>query len=100
MTAKGWNQSELGRQAGIERASISEYMRGAAFPSEAKLEKLASVLGTTVHEIVPEPPPDDGAPATLELKVYAGDKARLRVDRLVSLSTGAKIIELIERDSQ
>ncbi len=50
---KGWNQSQLGRYAGIGRDNISQYIRGRSFPSPANLEKLASALSVPAEELLP-----------------------------------------------
>src|ERR1043165_6798156 len=44
MLNKGWHQSELARQAGLTRDSISTYINGKVFPTPSKLGKLAKAL--------------------------------------------------------
>lgn len=70
MMSRAWNQSELARQANLPRDIISTYIRGIALPTPKSLEALAT----------------------------APNAAWLRVNRLVSLSTAARVIELIEAD--
>jgi transcriptional regulator with XRE-family HTH domain len=103
MIGKGWHQSELARRAGVPRDAISTYVRGTAMPTPTNLEKIAKALGVTAEELLPniiESAIDEDNPS-IDLKVSPGapNTAWLRVNRLVSLTTGAKIIELLEEDN-
>lgn len=53
MLAKEWNQSELGRAAGIGRDSISTYINGKTWPTPLALSKLSKALGVTPEELLP-----------------------------------------------
>lgn len=102
MLARGWNQSELARQAGLPRDSISTYIRGRSLPTPKSLQALAEALGMRPADVLPnatESAIDEDNPA-LEMRVStsAPNAAWLRVNRLVSLSTASKVIELINQD--
>lgn len=102
MMARGWNQSELARQADLPRDSVSTYVRGVSFPTPKSLQKLAKAFGMTPADLLPnsiEAAIDEDTPS-LEMKTStsAPGAAWLRVNRLVSLSTAVKIIELVEAD--
>jgi transcriptional regulator with XRE-family HTH domain len=102
MIARGWNQSELGRQSNLSRDSISTYVRGLAFPERLNLEKLAAAFGMKAEDLLPnmlESSLDDDIPS-LELKVSTVDSsvAWLRVNRKVSTSTAMKIIDVLNAD--
>lgn len=102
MLSRGWNQSELARQADLPRDSISTYIRGRSFPTPKSLQALAEALGTTPGDIMPtalKEAIDNDAPE-LDVKVSpsAPAAAWLRVNRLVSLSTASKVIEIINQD--
>jgi transcriptional regulator with XRE-family HTH domain len=102
MLSRGWNQSELARQADLPRDSISTYVRGIAFPTPKSLKSLAVALGVSMTDILPnaiESALDDDHPS-FELKVSpsAPNTAWLRINRLVTLSTATKIAELIQTD--
>lgn len=102
MIQKGWNQSELARRAGIPRDSVSTYVRGRSFPTPKSLHALAKALGVATADILPnsiESAIDQDAPS-LEMKVStsAPDAAWLRVNRLVTLRTAARVIEMIQTD--
>lgn len=102
MISKGWRQSDLAREAGLLRDSISTYVRGVTFPSPMNLEKLAKALGVDAETLLPnhtygaieEDDPD------FELKISPGNanKAWVKLNRLVSTATAVKIAELINAD--
>lgn len=102
MLARGWNQSELARQAGLPRDSISTYVRGVALPTPKSLQALSQALDMLASELLPnavESAVDEDHPS-FEIRVSpsAPSTAWLRVNRLVTLSTATKIAELIEAD--
>lgn len=102
MMARGWNQSELGRQADLPRDSISTYIRGKTLPTPQKLEALAKALNVKPEELLPnhtESAIDEENPA-FEMKVSgsAPGMAWIRVNRLVSMATAIKIADLLEHD--
>lgn len=98
------SQSDLARAADMGRDSISTYIRGRSMPEPKNLHKLAAALDVKVEELYPEElllAMKDEIPA-IELTQAAGqpDKAWLRVNRMVSFSTAAKIIDLLEMDDR
>lgn len=102
MLKKGWNQSELARQANLPRDSISTYMRGRSLPTPQNLMALAKCLGVSQGELLPnqiESAIDEDSPA-LEVRSSpnAPGTAWLRVNRLVAMTTAIKIAELLEND--
>lgn len=104
MLRRGWNQSELSRQADLGRDVISGYVRGIKMPTPQNAEKLAKALGVTVAELLPnhlEQAIDADAPAfEMKASVHVPDKAWLRVNQLVSIDTALKVGALLraERD--
>lgn len=100
---RGWRQSELARRAGIQRDSVSVYVRGRSFPTPLNLAKMAAALGVKPEDILPnqtesaiaEDEPD------FELKVSPGDPTRawVRLNRLVSLDTAVQIAALVQADA-
>ena len=102
MLKRGWNQSELARRADLPRDSVSTYIRAKVMPTPQSAERLARALGVAPEELLPnhvESAIEEDTPS-LEMKVSvnAPHKAWLRVNRLVSLSTAAKVIGLIEAE--
>lgn len=102
MIRKGWHQSELARQSGLPRDSISVYMRGKSLPEAANTQALANALGVSVEQLMPnhvESAIDEDSPA-LEMKVSpnAPNAAWIRVNRLVSLRTALSVMDLLEKD--
>jgi len=99
---RGWNQSDLARQAGLGRDKISVYITGKAFPTPASLKAIADALHVKPEELLPnhfESAIDADNPA-FEMKVSnaAPNTAWLRVNRLVSMVTAVKIAELLQND--
>ena len=102
MVRKGWTQSELARQAGIARDSVSTYVRGRSLPEPLNLERLAKALGVSAAELLPnhmESAIDDDAPS-LELKVSTANAnlAWLRVNRLVTTRAAMEIMSILNDD--
>jgi transcriptional regulator with XRE-family HTH domain len=103
MLSKGWNQSELARQADIPRDSVSTYVRGISLPTPTNLAKVAEALGVDADSLLPnyiEGAIDADYPS-LEMKVSPNrpDEAWLRVDRRVTMATAVKVIELLNNDA-
>lgn len=103
MLAKGWHQSELSRQSGLPRDSISVYVRGRSLPTPTSLKALAGALGVSAEELLPnhiEGAIDEDMPS-LEIKVStsANNVAWIRLNRAVSMKTALKIAELLENDN-
>lgn len=104
MHEKEWNQSDLARAAGIGRDSVSTYVNGKVFPTPLALKKIAAALGVDREALLPNEIMsafDDEMPA-VELKQASGhpDKAWLRVNRMMSFATAAKIIALIDEEDK
>jgi len=104
MIARGWNQSELARKADLPRDSISTYIRGRTLPTPKSLQQMADALGVAPADILPnaiESAVDEDIPS-IEMRVStsAPSKAWLRINRLVSLTTAAKVIEMIEAERE
>jgi transcriptional regulator with XRE-family HTH domain len=102
MLSRGWNQSELARRSDLPRDSISTYIRGRTLPTPKSLQGIAEAFGMQPGDILPnavEAAVDEDNPS-LELRVStsAPASAWLRVNRLVSLATASRVIEVIEAD--
>ena len=102
MISKGWNQSELARQAGLNRDAVSTYMNARVLPTPQKLAGLAEALGVASEVLLPnhaEAAIDADNPS-FEMKVSANEPgtAWLRVNRMVTTSTAVKIAELLQSD--
>lgn len=94
---KGWNQSQLARQASIHlssemtRDSVSKYMRGYNWPSPSHRSALAKALGVQVDALKPE-----AIERALTMEVLPGGMVQLQMNLRVSLDTAMKIAKLIE----
>jgi len=103
MVAKGWHQSELARQSGIPRDSISTYVRGRSLPTPSNLKRLADTFGLQAEELLPnynEAATADEENPSFEMKVSsaAPGTAWVRVNRLVSMTAAIKIAGILEND--
>lgn len=102
MLAKGWNQSELARRAGLPRDLVSTYIRGASLPTPPSLKKVAEALGEKPEALLPnqlESAIDEDSPI-FEMKISpnAPDVAWLRINRLVSTPIAIKVAEMLQSD--
>jgi len=52
--AFGWTQAQLAERVGVDTETISRFERGAAMPSLARLQAVASVLKTSPSELLSE----------------------------------------------
>lgn len=103
MIARGWTQSELARQSGLPRDSISVYVRAKSLPTPTSLQALAKAFGMPAEELLPnhlEHAMDEENPAfSMQVSDSNPNKAWVRVNRLVNFSTATKIAELLETDA-
>lgn len=103
MVKQGWNQSELGRRAGLERSVISSYIRGLSFPSPQNLQKLATVLKVRIPTLLPNylgQAVDSSEDVSFELKSISGtDKMRVKINHTVSRETAIKLSEIMLHES-
>jgi transcriptional regulator with XRE-family HTH domain len=117
MLKRGWSQSDLARavwgaettdsrgfRAAVGRDRISAYVNSKATPEPATLKKIADVLGLSPEALAPDIATMAVARdnPSIDMRVVAGreDHAWLRVNRIVSLSTAARVITLLENDGK
>lgn len=115
MVAKGWNQSDLARQASVHltekagkrknmgRDSVSHYVRGENLPTPAHLYALAKALGCEPHDLVPSiglPSVDDKRKPAMRVDTLESGRAHIVMDRVVSLATALKIQQAVMEDDQ
>lgn len=100
---KGWRQAELARRADLKRDSISNYVRGRTFPTPLSLKKLAAALGMTEAELLPnhQIAAIDSDSPQFEIRASEADSrmALLKIRKVVSFETAAKVAALINEDS-
>jgi transcriptional regulator with XRE-family HTH domain len=109
MLDKGWNQSELARQATrhaekpIGRDSISIYVRGRSFPGPLHLHPIASALGVTPADLLPNTLASaaDAATPALELRQVPGHPETfwLKVNQAVPYAKALEIVRILEPSS-
>jgi transcriptional regulator with XRE-family HTH domain len=101
MTERGWHQSELARQSGLPRDSISVYIRGKSLPNRENIEILAQCLGVKIEELINMRPKngEENMKNDREIEISIGQKtAWINLKRRVSIKTALKIVELLEAD--
>jgi transcriptional regulator with XRE-family HTH domain len=104
MVKKGWNQSELARQAKIhltegrlERDNISHWIRGKNLPGPANLHALAEALGVSPADLLPSrgiPSAADKAPP-LDMRDLGDGNVWLKVNQAVDRRTALRIMNLL-----
>ena len=109
MNRKGWNQSEVARQAGLHMPSgkmgrdvVSGYLRGRNLPGPPRLQTLSKALGVSREELLPHGrlPMASGtnAPA-LDVRAAGGGTAYIQVNQTVRMETALKIQQALFEDA-
>jgi transcriptional regulator with XRE-family HTH domain len=100
MLEKGWRQSELARQAGIQRNAVSTYVLGKALPTDINLRRLAQVFKMKPEELLPNHMhsaiDSDNPMVSIQVSPNAPNKAWLRVNQLVDTALAVKIIGMLQ----
>lgn len=104
MSDCGMSQSDLARAADTGRDNISSYVRGKTLPRPQAARAIAKALKVDINDLFPgllERGVEEAIPS-IEFKQVPGreDRAWLRINKEVSFSTAAKIIELINREDR
>lgn len=109
MAQKGWNQSELARQAAkfmpnkkFNRDNISVYIRGQSFPGALRLHAIAKALGTTPEDLVPKhgmPSVDEKAPA-LDIRTMSDGNVWVRINQAMPMDVAMELMALIRKYSK
>lgn len=107
---EGLSQSEFARRCGLPRDSISTYVLAKTLPSPASAKKIADYLkmdvedllfmpknGNTQHGPVEEPKVELPSLNIQTLPDRPGH-ARVKLDRVLKLSSAVKIAEIVEED--
>jgi transcriptional regulator with XRE-family HTH domain len=105
---KGWNQSELARQAAVHtedknfgRALISMYERARMFPNPFHLIALAKALGVQPDDLAPSAMPklEDPAPQ-LETRDLGDGKCLLRINQPTEWRKAMRILEILRGEDK
>ncbi len=109
MHRKGWNQSELSREAQkhmplgkpLGRDSVSGYIRAQTMPLPLKLDALCGALGVTREDLVPmkgcQSAGDDNPP--LDVRDIGDGMAQLRVNQTVRWADAVEILRILKVNS-
>jgi transcriptional regulator with XRE-family HTH domain len=99
--ARGWNQSDLGRESGIGRDCISGYVRAKNMPNTKHMDALASALQVTRAMLMGDPPAPtqqgDGNNDILKIVPLPGETGRsyIEVRRVVSSEQAIQIVAIL-----
>ena len=100
---KGWNQSELARNAGLHmpdkhfgRDLVSGYVRGKILPGPIHMDALCKALGKKPEDLLPAGA--NAAPENAPIKTQSIDENRvlLQVNQVVDWPVALKILELLK----
>lgn len=107
MDEKGWNQSELARNATLQmpegkmgRDIVSAYIRAISLPGPKYLSALAKALGCKKTDLLPGRATSSGSRSLPDIDVRdAGDgRAWLRVNQAVEWPLALKILGLLKNE--
>lgn len=102
LLTKDWTQADLARATGLGRDSISTYINGKTFPTPRALRLVADALGVKTEDLLPnslmQAMEDEHPAISLTQAVGHPGKAWLRINRAMSFTAAAKIIEVIQAD--
>lgn len=107
MHSKGWNQSELARQAEkfisdkhFPRDNVSNYIRGRTFPQSHHIEALCKALNVKREELIPPEAyasVDDG-PRPIEFRDLGNGRGHLLIDIEASTEAILQVIAILNKD--
>lgn len=104
---KGWNRSQLARQASrflkdgkqIGRDSVSMYCNGKSIPGPIPLSAISRALGLSPEDLLPGSLPDGGGDVSLQI-VQSKDRdgmVHLRINQDVSMETAVEIMSILKK---
>jgi transcriptional regulator with XRE-family HTH domain len=104
MDAKGWNQSDLAREAAkhtrdkqFHRGNVSLYINGTTMPRRAHLAAMAKALGKTPEDLLPPYlTQEDSTPATVQMLDLGNGRCTLIVQKEVSASVALKVWTILQ----
>ena len=105
LASKGWNQSELARQAALHTAdgtfgrdNVSNYIRGRVIPGPPHLGAMAKALGCSPADILPlrTLPNVDRDTPSLDTRDIDGTTAWLRVNQRVPWPVAIEVMRLLK----
>lgn len=106
MVARGWNQSDLARQAAIHmpdkkfgRDNVSKYLKGTTTPLPLHLNALSKALGMSPEDLLPDRGRilaiDMEDNPSLAMRAAGEGTVFLRINQTVPTPTALKIVELL-----
>jgi transcriptional regulator with XRE-family HTH domain len=105
MDAKGWNQSDLAREAAkhtrdkqFHRGNVSVYMNGTSMPRREHLLAMAKALGKTPEDLLPPylMQGEESGPSTVQMLDLGNGRCTLIVQKEVSASVALKVWTILQ----
>lgn len=103
---KGWNQSELAREAAkhmpnkkFSRDNVSKYIRGRFLPNAKHLDALSKALGVDRSDLLPEgssPSASESSPPLDVRDAGNGEHAWLHVNQRVPWPVALKVLSILK----
>ncbi len=107
MVKKGWNQSELARQAGyhmpgkkrLGRDSVSNWVRGEEMPGPVRLHALCKALSVKPEDLVPAGAAMsvDDKVSPLSIRVTQDGNVWLQINQATSMELAMKVVSILEQ---
>jgi transcriptional regulator with XRE-family HTH domain len=106
MLEKGWNQSELARQASLfvhggrfGRDNISMYVRGLSLPTPAHLNAVAKALGKSPDDLLPTRGVQSARNVNppLEMRQAGEDRVWISINQVVDFQTALKLLQVLKQ---
>ena len=103
MLNRDMRQSDLARAAGIQRSSVSNYVRGLAFPAPLVLQKLAEVLRVAPADLLPNHTVDavrsDKSAFSLSISQTDPSRSHVRLDMWLPTEIATQIANLVSKNN-
>jgi transcriptional regulator with XRE-family HTH domain len=84
---RGWNQTQLGKQVGVDQTTVSEWERGVSLPRD--LRRVTEALDIPIEQLQ----------ATIEAAVHAEDKVEeaIRLQTVLSIEARQALVTIYRK---
>lgn len=96
MVNRNWNQAELARRAGLNRAAVNKYISGKSLPSPESLAALAQALNMSPLQLLPPGVDDSPVGPQVNLTGRGNGKVLLSINAEVSMQLALQVLALVQ----